>query len=400
MTPPHPPASGDVRPTGCPVCGERLPAPFLEVASVVANSAALAADRETALRGARGRLSLARCESCGLVRNLAFDPDVVTYAAGYDASQWASPYFRRFAEELARDIVRTHALAGRPVLEIGCGGGEFLAVMRAAGTGEVIGVDPSYDDARAPTLPDGVRIAATRYPPPGPPIRADAVICRQTLEHLDDPGELLASLHDRPPEGMRALYVDVPDATAVFGGDSTWDLVYQHVNYFEVRTLVVLLAANGFRTTRAGRTFDGQFAFADATPAPGRLASATVALGEERARDAGATAGATLARRVAQARRLLSDLRASGRTVALWGAGSRAVTFLDLVDDRRTVTAVVDVNPAKQGRYLPGSGHLVVAPGALAAAGVDVVLLANPVYEAEVRAMMVAAGLDACIEVV
>ncbi|HVC25882.1 MAG TPA: class I SAM-dependent methyltransferase [Acidimicrobiales bacterium] len=379
----------------------QLPEPFLEVPAVVANSAVLPTDRATALGAARGRLSLARCGSCGLVRNIAFDPEVVTYSADYDASQWASPRFRQFAEQLARDLVRDHALSGRTVLEIGCGAGEFLAVMRAAGVGAATGVDPSYVPARGTVLPRGVRILATRYPPPGPLLTAEAVVCRQTLEHLEDPGAFVASLRARPPEGMRVLYVDVPDATAVFAGDSTWDLVYQHVSYFEVRTLEALVASRGFRVEGSGRVFDGQFAFVAAVPEPdGGSAHAESAQGHEPAPDSGAGGTAELARRVDRARHLLLNMRASGRRVALWGAGSRGVTFLDLVDLEHVVTAVADVNPAKHGRFLPGSGHQVCAPDALVDLGVDVVLLTNPVYLDEVREMMGAAGLAASVEFV
>jgi hypothetical protein len=47
---------------------------------------------------------------------------------------------------------------------------------------------------------------------------------------------------------------------------------------------------------------------------------------------------------------------------------------------------VVDVNPAKQGRFIPGTGHPIIAPTALADFGVTHVLAMNPNYHAEIAA--------------
>ena len=44
---------------------------------------------------------------------------------------------------------------------------------------------------------------------------------------------------------------------------------------------------------------------------------------------------------------------------------------------------MVDVNPAKQGKYLSGTGHPIVPPEA--AAGAAAVLVFNPNYLAEIR---------------
>jgi hypothetical protein len=79
---------------------------------------------------------------------------------------------------------------------------------------------------------------------------------------------------------------------------------------------------------------------------------------------------------------LLGQLAAAG-PVVVWGAGAKGVTFCNLADpNARRVTGVVDVNPAKQGHYLPGTGHPILAPSAAADAAAAVVL--NPNYTAEV----------------
>ena len=47
--------------------------------------------------------------------------------------------------------------------------------------------------------------------------------------------------------------------------------------------------------------------------------------------------------------------------VAVWGAGAKGNTFVNLVDaNRKFVNCMIDVNPNKQGRYVPGTGHPIV----------------------------------------
>jgi hypothetical protein len=80
---------------------------------------------------------------------------------------------------------------------------------------------------------------------------------------------------------------------------------------------------------------------------------------------------------------------ASSRSVAVWGAGAKGATFLHIVDpDAELVCCVVDINPAKQGSYIPATGHRVVSPAEAAQAGVGTVVLMNPNYASEVAALI------------
>ena len=77
-----------------------------------------------------------------------------------------------------------------------------------------------------------------------------------------------------------------------------------------------------------------------------------------------------------QWRSRLSELTSGERQVVLWGAGSKGVTFLNVVGRDARITAVVDINPKKIGHFAAGTGHPIVAPEALT--DVDVVLICEP----------------------
>ena len=89
----------------------------------------------------------------------------------------------------------------------------------------------------------------------------------------------------------------------------------------------------------------------------------------------------------------VAELRAAGR-VAIWGAGAKGATFVDLVDrDRTRIDCVVDINPNKHGRYIAGTGHPIVPPGALLERGVSAAIMMNPNYLAEAQVILDREGI-------
>ena len=68
--------------------------------------------------------ALVRAAGYGADR-IAFDPSVHEYSTSCEESQGFSPTFNAFARDLARRWVQQYGLAGRSVLEIGCGWGSF-----------------------------------------------------------------------------------------------------------------------------------------------------------------------------------------------------------------------------------------------------------------------------------
>ena len=57
------------------------------------------------------------------------------------------------------------------------------------------------------------------------------------------------------------------------------------------------------------------------------------------------------------------------------------------------VAQVVDINPPKQGKFLPVTGHEVIGPAALASAPPDTVIVMNPIYLPEIAADLATLGL-------
>ncbi len=257
----------------CPVCGTGELEPFLLLEDVPVLSTEFHDDRESALDVTRGDLDLAVCPTCALVWNRAFEPALVDYTPDYENSQHFSPAFQGYVEDLARRLDADHGLRGATVVDIGCGKGEFLAVLARAVDARGIGFDPTFDGEV-----DDERIEVVRRfydQETAGEVDADLVMARHVVEHLADPVGFLHDVREASGPGA-AFYYEVPNAEYVFSDDGMWDLIYQHVGYFARPTLDLALRASGHRVLAVQQVFHDQFLGIDAVPADD--AEATVAM--------------------------------------------------------------------------------------------------------------------------
>jgi hypothetical protein len=75
-----------------------------------------------------------------------------------------------------------------------------------------------------------------------------------------------------------------------------------------------------------------------------------------------------------------------GKKTVLWSALSKAVSFLTTTKVGDAIEYAVDINPQRQGRFLPATGQQIVPPAFLREYQPDLVILMNPIYLGEVRA--------------
>ena len=68
--------------------------------------------------------------------------------------------------------------------------------------------------------------------------------------------------------------------------------------------------------------------------------------------------------------------------------------MLEHADD---VSCAVDVNPAKHGKFMPGTGHRIVAPDRLRGLQPDLVVAMNPSYAVEIRESLKELDVDATV---
>lgn len=378
----------------CLACnGQRL-SEIYSLDSIPVQSCVLLDTREEALAFPRRGLKLVTCDDCGFVFNPIFELEMVDYASTTEESQHFSGTFNRFARELVAEIAEAYDLKGRRTLEIGCGKGDFLQELVHT-TGTVgLGVDPGFIPERLPGV-NGAEISFRReyFDPSKIDSAPDFIVCRHTLEHIPDVGRFMDDVAQATGEHPDVgIFFETPDVERVLEEGAFWDIYYEHCSYFTRGSHARLFRRAGMDVTRLYLAFADQYIIQYAeTGNSGRPLDVEADL--ERTRELAAAFPA----KVAEVRKYWVDFVRSrqqgGKRIAIWGGGSKGVSFLTTNGLGDEVAQVVDINPHKQGKFLPGTGHQVIAPEALADAPPDTVIVMNPIYLAEIGAQLSGLGL-------
>ncbi|MGI9641880.1 MAG: class I SAM-dependent methyltransferase, partial [Acidimicrobiia bacterium] len=293
-----------------------------------------------------------------------------------------------------------HDLAGKTVVEIGCGeSGDFLVMMAEAGIGRGIGIDPAVHGDRIETaVDDRLEWISEFYSEKHFDLEADAIVCRHTLEHIAPVAEFLRTVRQAIGDRLDTkVLFELPDTQRVLDEVAFWDVYYEHCSYFSAGSLARLFEQEGFRVTKLSMAYDDQYLILDAIP---------VAEGSDpapwSADDMAALRRGVDHYRVAYRDTIddwdsrLAALAADGGTAVIWGGGSKGVSFMSAVGN--TIAAAVDINPNKQGMFLAGTGHRIISPHELVALEPDLVIAMNSVYLNEIQAELDALGIDTRLE--
>lgn len=370
---------------------------FYEVKNIPVHSVLLMPTRERALGYPRRDLKLGFCPECGFISNTVFDPSVHEYSTSCEESQGFSPTFNAFAKALAQRWVQQYGLAGKSVLEIGCGKGEFLALLVEMGMGKGIGIDPAFIPERLNTpVASRLEFIQDLYSEKYTHLQADVVCCRHTLEHIAPTSRFMKMIRrtigDRPD---RLVLFELPDVFRVLKEAAFWDIYYEHCSYFTTGSLARLFRRTGFDVLEVDVEYDDQYIVIAGKPA---VSPTSPSLSGEKDLEAVTEEVAQFPARFAKLKdhwlSTINGRRGEGKKLVVWGGGSKAVSFLTTLGLKGQIDFVVDINPHKHGKFIPGTGHAVKNPESLKEHQPDCVILMNPIYEKEVRMQLQRAGLN------
>jgi len=374
----------------CPVCDSNSLSDFLTREQVPVHQNLLMRDQAAAMDIPRGDLALVACHDCGFIFNRAFDPRKIMYGEDYENTQACSPSFNEHLDGLVRRMVVEQNVRDCHVVEVGCGNGLFLRKLVAYdGAGNRgSGFDPSYRGAES-ELDGRLKFSARYYDSECADVPADVIVCRHVIEHVPRPLLMLEDIKKALARAPKArIFFETPCVEWILENLVVWDFFYEHCSYFSAGSLSTAFEAAGFEVQSIEHVFEGQYLWLEAT------------LPKTRARiDKRPGTVVAQAQRFARLEAKLKEdwrrkirARASEEKVALWGAGAKGVTFANLIDgSRQLIDCVVDLNPLKQGHYVPGTGHPIVSYQALTERGVSTAILMNPNYREENLALLRAA---------
>lgn len=382
--------------TRCPVCGAGAFRDSVDREVLPAMQNHVHRTRESALAAGRGPFTLSTCERCGFSWNRRFDPARLVYDDAYD-NLVPSAVMARYYDDIATYLGEKYGLANGYVVDVGCGRGTFLeALARRWPSCRALGVDPAlqgdatFADGRV-RLVKGVFDESLLEAPPS------LFVSRHVLEHMPQPPDFVAELRRAVGERVGTpLFIEVPDLGWILRHGAFWDFCYEHCNYFTAESLAAALRRGGFAPSATRVAYGDQYRWMEAVAADAPGAEAADDRGAVAAMLSDYTRAETDA--IGGARARLAALRADGAAVVVWGMATKGVMFSLLIDPAgQLIDAAVDVNPNKQGCFVPISARPIEAPERLRQRGSQslAIVVMNPNYMREVRETCGAMGLSA-----
>ena len=386
--------SGQVN-RSCPICGTSDWNIFFEMLDVPIFCNVLWPDRQAAIDCAKGDICLSFCHHCGFIGNREFNPELLKYTESYENSLDFSPRFQEYAKTLALKLINTHDLHHKNIIEIGCGKGDFLISLCEMGNNRGVGFDPTYVPLlEHKRLENRVRFIQDLYSEKYAHYQGDFIVCRHTLEHIQHPTTLLSALRQAICD-RTTIFFEVPNGLDTFHHMAIWDIIYEHCCYFTPVSLSYAFSHSGFNIHELTEEFRGQFLCIEVSPRNliDELTDSVTDEVQKVTRDIN-TFATKFQSKVEIWQHELEKNLAQGQRVAVWGAGSKGVTFLNILKTQSQIDYVVDINPRKQGMYIAGTGQRIVSPEFLQEYQPDVVLIMNSIYKNEIQQTLTSLGLN------
>jgi SAM-dependent methyltransferase len=304
-----------------------------------------------------GDIQLVEDLQTGLVFNASFSAEVMQYDANYQNEQALSPRFQQHLVQVAEIVER--GMGRNSIVEVGCGKGYFLEFLTEKGF-DITGFDPTYEGSNPKIIKSYFDSEAR--------IQSSGLVLRHVLEHIEKPIDFLMKLSSGNARNGR-VYIEVPCFDWICQKKAWFDIFYEHVNYFRLSDFQRMFGS----IVDSGHVFGGQYIYVVAEL--NSLQQPMIDLED----------------RVDFPEDFSSGInRHNSAYSAVWGGASKGVIF-SLLKARagQPVDMVIDINPAKQGRYLPVTGLKVRAPAdALETLPDDATIyVMNPNYIDEIRVM-------------
>ena len=382
--------------SACPACNGTNTIDVFDGGRLPINVGVFYDNREAAIESPQGKVTLAFCQTCGFIYNREFDATKRIFEPGYEVALHHSETFRNFITGVAKRLVERFDLQNKRVVELGCGDAYFLKTLAALGANQCIGIDPTISNEGPQSVESGdVHLIRDYFGSAHQHLGADFICCLSVFESIPHPASFLDAVYALASRSNAHLYFEVFNAGRAFEEQEVWSVHYEQCNYFSMTSLKNIFTSHGFQVDNIAPCYQGdQYVFVEATP--------TAALTQNEVPNAVLDVPEKLLsferafnQKLNLWRDRLTEYRNNGKRVVVWGSGGKGITFLNAVAGSDMIKYVVEINPDKQGKFMPGSGQIIVPPEFLTNYQPHIIIITNALYEEEMKNQASDLGVNA-----
>ena len=350
----------------CILCGEPLPNESFLSLHGMPSCAQNIPGQDSFYKDVGMDLNLFQCRSCGLVQ---LDCDPVPYYRDVIRAGGGTKTMTDLRRAQYGHFIDKCSLVGKRILEVGCGQGEFLEMLKGFNV-HGFGIENNQALVDLATR-KGLSVYRDFAEDGGHALQGapyDAFMQFNFIEHQPDPYGMVRCIRENlVPMGVGL--VTAPSFEYI-RNDCVYEVMRDHLAYYSERTLSFLFEKNGFDVIERGI-----------------VNKDTVYVIVRRQECLTHDTFKTNYEQIKSALNLFVDkMTASGRRLSFWGASHQCFTAASFLSSPEKVESIVDSAKFKQGKFSPASHIPIVAPEKFFASPSDALLILAPGYTDEIAA--------------
>jgi hypothetical protein len=337
----------------CIVCGHIASQPVFNPGPQPLSALALPRSQQEAIESIRRPMNFYSCGICGHIWNVEFKYADVPYAGDSNLMYNSGLLWHDHMQVLINCFLENKtSWINNSIVDIGCGDGLFFTqLLRTIPDAKCIGFEPGIEGDEVTEF----ECRRDYFVPERDlkELRPSVLVCRHVLEHLENPRDFIAEIAYwcSKYEISPVFLAETPCIENALDTGRLSDFLYEHVSNFTMTSMNALFNISGFQTINIQKHYGNEVVvgfFQSQSEYLRRL--------HRYPQDFKTKVSTTFDNVQAK----ICELKKynDGTIIALWGGTGKGAAFINMFKlDCNEFPLVVDSDPQKYGRFVPGTGQ-------------------------------------------
>jgi len=313
------------------------------------------------------KINFVLCKNCGFLFNNIYHQ--LNYKDNsYDANRSNSDYFINYLKNICNDLLKKIADDKKNIkniVEIGAGDGNFSKLISSKLNCKVFAFDPSWSKkSKSKNL-----YKINDYYTPKYKFNPDIVIFRHVLEHVSNVKKFIRNAINENP---KYVFIEIPVADFVLKNNFHY-FENEHCSYFNNYSLELLMNNFGYYKVYIRKEFNNEY-IVSLWRKKNNLKIKNKKINIKKLK---------LMEYKKWKLKILNNLKPKS---IIWGAGGKGVMIFNMLNlNYKKFEYVIDINHKLHGKYMPGTGNMIISPLKINELDIKNIYFLNVLYKKEIK---------------